>query len=276
MEALSNGHWPFPEPGLEGAVLPADFMRDSMLPIAKLLPEKFGCYAVLDGQVAGMGSFKGPVMDGAIEIGYGTAPAARGRGVATAITRSLVYAGLSMGAKQVIAHTNPENNASIRVLEKSAFQSQGICFVPRDGKVLRWVFAKKGCLSSLEAMQGLAEICGRFHDGLIREAHWRDDSYVTKDGFMPIRRRGQLALLLQTQLDVPASIRLKLTGCWWVAIRAGTIIFEAGFKDWEGENVFCFDECEFAFDKLEYEILEDGLGWEECLPIAPPSPPEPY
>ena len=125
VEALSNGHWPFPEPGLEGAVLPADFMRDSMLPIAKLLPEKFGCYAVLDGQVAGMGSFKGPVVDGAIEIGYGTAPAARGRGVATAITRSLVYAGLSMGAKQVIAHTDPENNASIRVLEKSAFQSQG-------------------------------------------------------------------------------------------------------------------------------------------------------
>lgn len=38
-------------------------------------------------------------------------------------------------------------------------------------------------------------------------------------------------------------------------------------------KVLGFEDCECAFEELEYEILEGGLGWEERLVIVPPQPP---
>src|SRR5690606_15843119 len=43
-----------------------------------------------DGAVIGIGGFKGPPEDGAVEIGYEIAPALRGRGRASAAARSLI------------------------------------------------------------------------------------------------------------------------------------------------------------------------------------------
>lgn len=141
VEALARGDWPFEEPRLEGAMLPADFMREAMLPIACQMPKNFGHIAIVDGQVAGMGSFKGPVVEGEVEIGYGVAPSARGQGVATLLAQGLTHDALAMGAKCVVAHTNPENSASIRVLQKSAFLLEGPVSTLADGEVLRWTCA---------------------------------------------------------------------------------------------------------------------------------------
>ena len=76
--------------------------------------------------LVGWGGFKGPPSDGIVEIGYAVAPAWQGRGLATAAVGEMLreaYAADDVDA--VIAHTLPEHNASVRVLEKAGFAAEG-------------------------------------------------------------------------------------------------------------------------------------------------------
>jgi ribosomal-protein-alanine N-acetyltransferase len=77
--------------------------------------------------LVGWGGFKGPPNDGSVEIGYAIAPEWQGRGLATAAVREMLreaYAAPEVSA--VIAHTLPERNASVRVLEKAGFGADGV------------------------------------------------------------------------------------------------------------------------------------------------------
>ena len=71
--------------------------------------------------LVGLGGFKGPPTDGAVEIGYGIAPSHRGRGLATAAAAALVELARRRGATTVLAHTLAEPNASTGVLQNLAF-----------------------------------------------------------------------------------------------------------------------------------------------------------
>jgi ribosomal-protein-alanine N-acetyltransferase len=76
--------------------------------------------------LVGWGGFKGPPREGVVEIGYEIAPQWRGRGLATAAGDARgreAIAEASVAA--VIAHTLPERNGSVRVLEKLGFERDG-------------------------------------------------------------------------------------------------------------------------------------------------------
>jgi [ribosomal protein S5]-alanine N-acetyltransferase len=90
--------------------------------------------------VVGTCSYKGPPdADGAVEIAYFTLPVYEGRGYATAMAALLTsWAGASPPACTVRAHTLPERNASVRILEKLGFAHLGEVVDPEDGPVWRW------------------------------------------------------------------------------------------------------------------------------------------
>ncbi len=74
-------------------------------------------------ELVGWGGFKGPPVDGVVELGYEIAESRAGRGLATAATRAMVEEAFADGrVSTVIAHTLPEPNASNRVLEKAGFR----------------------------------------------------------------------------------------------------------------------------------------------------------
>jgi ribosomal-protein-alanine N-acetyltransferase len=89
----------------------------------------------LDGVVVGSASFKGgPDVRGVVEIGYGVAPAYRGRGVATEAVIALTELALAdPGVRAVVATTDPHNLSSMRVLEKAGFVRTG-----KEGDLLAW------------------------------------------------------------------------------------------------------------------------------------------
>ncbi len=93
------------------------------------------------GIVVGTCSFKGPPVDGIVEIAYGVAPDQQGKGYATEAAQALVaYAVASGDVRIVRAHTRPESNASKRVLAKCGFRHVGDVIDPEDGLV--WRFEK--------------------------------------------------------------------------------------------------------------------------------------
>lgn len=85
----------------------------------------FGYYRVSlrpdDVAVGGIG-FKGPPQDGAVEVGYGLAPSARGNGYATEALRAILHLAATLGVGRVRADTDLDNAASQRVLEKAGFR----------------------------------------------------------------------------------------------------------------------------------------------------------
>jgi [ribosomal protein S5]-alanine N-acetyltransferase len=93
----------------------------------------YGWYAVRKGDAAepavvvGAGGYFGPPdVDHTVEIGYSIVPAFQGRGYATEMVRALVDRAFSVpGIVRVIAHTNQENKASIKVLEHCGFSLIG-------------------------------------------------------------------------------------------------------------------------------------------------------
>ena len=90
--------------------------------------------------VVGSCAYKGPpAADGAVEIAYFTFPPYEGKGYATAMARRLIaLAGAPPPARTVRAHTLPERNASVSILEKLGFVHLGEVVDPDDGPVWRW------------------------------------------------------------------------------------------------------------------------------------------
>lgn len=89
--------------------------------------------------VIGLGGFKGPPLERAVEIGYSVAPAYRGRGLATEAVEVMVKRAFSdQRVERVLAHTLPEASASTRVLTKCGFTRAGEWADPEAGIVWRW------------------------------------------------------------------------------------------------------------------------------------------
>jgi [ribosomal protein S5]-alanine N-acetyltransferase len=96
-----------------------------------------------DGTQVGIGSFKGPPVEGAVEIAYAIVPEHQSRGFATAAARAMAeYAFRSDGVLRVRAHTLPDGAASQRVLQKAGFRYVGDFLDPEDGLVRRFELTK--------------------------------------------------------------------------------------------------------------------------------------
>ena len=91
------------------------------------------------GVVVGSCGFKGPPVDGMVEIAYSTDPSQSGRGYATEAAQALVdYAASRSDIRLVRAHTLPVAPASKRILEKCGFRYLGEVVDPEDGPVSRF------------------------------------------------------------------------------------------------------------------------------------------
>ena len=72
--------------------------------------------------LAGVTGFKGPPIDGSVEIGYSIVPSWQRRGLATEAVRTLVRMAWDRDAEVVCAHTLPHLVPSIGVLRKLRFE----------------------------------------------------------------------------------------------------------------------------------------------------------
>lgn len=90
--------------------------------------------------VIGNCAYKGPPdQEGVVEIAYIVDPEYQGRGYATEAAKGLVNFAFRSGQVCLVrAHTEPENNASTRVLTKCGFECVGEVVDPEDGLVWRW------------------------------------------------------------------------------------------------------------------------------------------
>jgi [ribosomal protein S5]-alanine N-acetyltransferase len=98
------------------------------------------CYvAIVNDMVVGTCGFKGPPIQGRVEIAYFTFPAYEGKGIASQMARQLVSIARDADSQVLVAaQTLPERNASHRVLEKLGFSCVGSLEHPEDGTVLEW------------------------------------------------------------------------------------------------------------------------------------------
>jgi RimJ/RimL family protein N-acetyltransferase len=89
--------------------------------------------------VVGSCAFKGPPVDGIVEISYGIAPDYEGDGYATEAAQALVdFASLCGEVRLIRAHTLLDAVASKRVLAKCGFQHVGETVDAEDGLVSRF------------------------------------------------------------------------------------------------------------------------------------------
>ena len=73
-----------------------------------------------------MGGVKGAPRDGVVGLGYAIAPSHEGRRLATAAVHALLAEAFADAEiRAIVAHTLPERNASVRVLEKAGFRLEG-------------------------------------------------------------------------------------------------------------------------------------------------------
>lgn len=93
------------------------------------------------GTTVGGCAFKGPPIDGMVEVAYGIDEPHRCRGFATELTSGLARFAFDRGMTTVRAHTKPDNGPSTRVLEKCGFTRLGDVIDPEDGLVSRWELA---------------------------------------------------------------------------------------------------------------------------------------
>jgi [ribosomal protein S5]-alanine N-acetyltransferase len=92
----------------------------------------FGWYALApaDGSASpvlvGSAGFKGPPHDATVEVGYSVLSQFQGRGYATEMVAALVEWALAQpGVERVVAETEWDNPASVRVLDKIGFSRIG-------------------------------------------------------------------------------------------------------------------------------------------------------
>lgn len=93
-----------------------------------------------DRCLIGLCGYKGPPsFDGVVEIGYSIAGDYQGRGLATESAHALIqHAFTRDSVAAVLAHTLPEENASVAVLRKLGFVFVEEITDPEDGTIWRW------------------------------------------------------------------------------------------------------------------------------------------
>jgi RimJ/RimL family protein N-acetyltransferase len=99
----------------------------------------FGMYLVTrksDGEAIGMAGLVKREFLNYVDVGYAFLPRGRGQGFATEAAAACVeLARERFGLKRLAAITDPDNGASIRVLEKLSFVSAGQVKYPDDGEM---------------------------------------------------------------------------------------------------------------------------------------------
>ena len=108
----------------------------------------YGCFFGSERRLVGGAGFKGgPTAEETVEIGYGIAPAFRGRGLAVEAARGLVaFAFDHADVRAVLAHTIPAEGASTAVLTSAGITHAGTVVDPDDGPVWRWVLPRPSSL----------------------------------------------------------------------------------------------------------------------------------
>ena len=127
----------------EGALPPAHVAARALKQIEEGTPP-FWCAPFLivarpEGTILGGCTFKGHPSNGGVEIAYGVAKSARGRGIATAaVSQMLQLAAADRTVRQVIAEILPSNIASTKVVSRLGFTKRE-SFIDTDGEaVVRW------------------------------------------------------------------------------------------------------------------------------------------
>jgi len=127
---VATGYLDFPE------ALPRT--RDEL---ANGMPSTWYSHLIIDADsnvVVGFGGYKGPPVDGEVEIGYSVAPSHQRRGHATAAAQLLIDQARVAGARLVSAYTLPEANASTRVLTRCGLTMTEVVDDVEEGAVWRW------------------------------------------------------------------------------------------------------------------------------------------
>lgn len=93
-----------------------------------------------DQAVIGFGGYKGqPDAEGSVEIGYGIAPAYRGKGYATEAAQAMIQHAFTIPTvTRVFAHTLAVENPSTGVLRKVGMQKVATIHDIEDGDIWRW------------------------------------------------------------------------------------------------------------------------------------------
>ncbi len=93
--------------------------------------------------VGDIGFLGPPDASGCVEIGYSVLAARRGRGYAVEMVEILtLWAFKDDRVRRIVAHTDPDNPASMRILEKNGFQRAGLSAFLDQGDKIGWVLER--------------------------------------------------------------------------------------------------------------------------------------
>ena len=130
--------------------MPPRFVAERSLDHLRIGKPDFWCVPfymlrIPDEVLIGSCGFKDVPKSGRIEIGYGVSPKARNQGFATAAVAELLRIALSTDEVfQVLAQVNPDNVASIRVVQRLGFLPNGRQ-LDHDGEMLvQWLYESAG------------------------------------------------------------------------------------------------------------------------------------
>ncbi len=121
------------------------------------VPPWIGYYVEENNNLVGSAGFKGPPINGTVEIAYGTFEEYRKQGIGTAICKKLVELSLNTDPSiKITATTFQKENFSARVLKKNNFVCVGTLNDPEDGEVWQWEYKVNG--RNLAALNYLAHL----------------------------------------------------------------------------------------------------------------------
>lgn len=100
----------------------------------------FGYFVMRDEVIVGVGGFVEKPKDGRVEIAYSTFKANEGQGIASFTCKQLIEIAKTTDPSIVVtAKTAPEQNASVKILQRNGFVFTGIVQDHEIGDVWEWV-----------------------------------------------------------------------------------------------------------------------------------------
>ncbi len=131
----------------QGSLPPALVATRSLAIAAQGHPEPWATSFLIvrndDTRIVGGCGFKTFPKDGRVEVGYGVAPDAQGRGAATEALKLLVTKAFEAGVAEVLAEVTPMNMASVHVVQKAGFVQAGSRVDDDHEYVVQWVMRRE-------------------------------------------------------------------------------------------------------------------------------------
>ena len=123
-------------------------------------------------------------------------------------------------------------------------------------------------VTSIAELNEFLSVVGGFHDGILKEVHWRNRDWIDEDLTMRPNSLADARMLVQRQWRSPSAVELMFENVWRMRLDTVGFVFDSEGKEEMSSDlgeprrllVLQIENSEIAFERMKWRDASEWMG----------------